>query len=153
MIEVEHAGDAAHPDHEQWLLALGRATYASQLLAGVALHVLRVHCAVDFWTLVPETLGRLVNRLKQADQRAQVPGLAAWLTELEQALIVRNDLMHALPVKHGLHRRTAQDKGRIVDFFDIEDLDEATATLLATHTSGSRILYHDGGTAVASMSR
>lgn len=58
-------------------------------------------------------------------------------------------LVHALPVKHGLYRRTAKDRSRVVNFFDVEDLDAATATLNATCASGNRILYHDGGAAVA----
>lgn len=103
MTEAEHAGDVAHPDHQQWLLALGRANYASQLLAGTAVDVLRVHCGVDFWTLLPDTLGNLIKRLAREDQQPdQIPGLATWLAELDQALIVRNDLAS---IFHGVAER------------------------------------------------
>lgn len=70
-----------------------------------------------------------------------------WLLELEAALVVRNDILHALPVKHGLHRRTANNQARVVNFYDVQDL--ATATLSAATRSGNKILYHDGGVAVA----
>ncbi len=72
-----------------------------------------------------------------------------WLLELEAALVVRNDILHALPVKHGLHRRTANNQARVVNFYDVQDLATATATLSAATRSGNKILYHDGGVAVA----
>ncbi len=153
MSDVEHPGEPGHPDHQEWLLALGRATYASQALAGIAVDVLRTHCGVDFWKLVPDSLGGLVKRLERHDRAApDVPDLTAWLVELEQALVLRNDLLHALPVKHGLHRRDAKHKSRIVNFFTVKALDDAAAIFGAARLSGNKILYHDGGTAVAATS-
>ncbi len=146
MTRAGHAGDPRHADHERWLAALGRDTYASQRLAGIAVDVLRVHCGVDFWALLPKTLGKLIGRLRDEQQ---LPGLAYWLLELDEALVLRNDLMHALPVRDGLDRRVASDPSRIVNFFDVEDLDAAQATLTAAWTNGSKLLYHDGGAAVA----
>lgn len=152
MNEPTHPGDPRHPDHDQWLFALGRATYASQRLAGIAVDVLRVHCNVDFWDLVPDTLGKLIKRLdRHAQSGATIPGLVAWLSELADALEVRNDLMHALPVANGLHRRVAGNRGRVVNYFDMKDLDNAAAVLIAAHRTGSKLLYHDGGSAVAEL--
>lgn len=148
--DPQYPGDPRHPDHEQWLLALGRATYASQSLAGVAVDVLRIHCGVDFWTLLPDTLGALIRRLKHHEGTGapRIPGLLDWLSELDRALIIRNDLIHALPVLHGLHRRTASDHRRVVDFCTTQAMEDAAAVLSGAAVSGNRVLYHDGGAAV-----
>jgi hypothetical protein len=60
----------------------------------------------------------------------------------------RNDLLHALPVKDGLHRRHTQDLYRVRNFFDVEHLAVAAKELEDVWTQGSRLLYHDGGAAV-----
>lgn len=83
-------------------------TYASQALAGVAGDVLRTHCDVDFWELLPDTLGQLLSRLKRYEVNGALPGLSVWFIELAVALVGRNDLLHALSVRDGLHRRTAR---------------------------------------------
>lgn len=145
MDEPAHAGDPCHRDHEQWLLALGRATFAAQAMAGVAIDVLRVHCGVDFWDLVKQPFGGLITTMRGHDHP---PGMARWLDELDAAGRVRNDLMHATPVLHGLHRRDAKDRGRVVNFFDVADLESATSVLVAATRSGNVLLYFDGGSAV-----
>ena len=40
---TEWAGDPGHPSHNDYLLELGRATYAAAGLAGIAFDVLRIH--------------------------------------------------------------------------------------------------------------
>ncbi len=153
MSPAEYPGDPAHPDHLAWLTSLGRATYASQGLAGVAADVLRTHCDVDYWELLPDTLGKVVARLKRHDEvNGALPGLSVWLVELAAALVVRNDLLHALPVRDGLHRRTAGDPQRVVNFFTVAALDDAATVLINARRSGNLLLYYDGGTAVARLS-
>lgn len=153
MSVAEYPGDPAHPNHLAWITSLGRVTYASQALAGIAVDVLRTHFDVDFWDLLPDSLGQLVARLERLDKvNVAVPGLSAWLIELSAALVVRNDLVHALPVRDGLHRRTAKDPKRVVNFFTIAALDDAATVLTNARRSGSVLLYHDGGTAVARLS-
>jgi len=45
--EALHAGDPAHPDHADFLLALGRATWEAASFAGA-----RVPLDLDYWDLV-----------------------------------------------------------------------------------------------------
>ena len=47
MTSTDHPGDPNHPDHEAYLLELGRATYAAAGLAGIAFDVLRIHGGFD----------------------------------------------------------------------------------------------------------
>jgi len=128
------------------LTALGRATYAAASLNGIAVDVLRTHCGLDYWTLLPDTLGRLRTKLREST--APIPGLTGWVEDLAAALVVRNDLLHATPVAHGLHRRTHTDRSRVVNFFDVADLERATAQLTATARTGNALLYYDGGAGV-----
>ncbi|MEW1990134.1 hypothetical protein AB0365_16965 [Brevibacterium casei] len=95
-----------HPDHEEYLLELGRATYAAAGLAGIAFDVLRIHGRFESAALYNDPLGTLENRLKGI--RPPLDGIDEFLSLLAEARVVRNDLIHALPVKQGLHRRTSK---------------------------------------------
>jgi len=41
---------------------------------------------------------------------------------LDEARDDRNDLLHALPVAYGLHRRKTNELGYVRDLYDVEDL-------------------------------
>ncbi|MGL5862988.1 MAG: hypothetical protein ACRCY9_17215 [Phycicoccus sp.] len=146
--EAAHPGDPRHPEHEAWLLELGRATFAAARVAGICFDLARIlggHPSEDMYT---DQLGHLISRLKKMAARAdQVPGLAEFIDDLEPARIDRNDLLHALPVAHGLYRRT-DDLSYVRNFDEIEDLAQVTATLQAVAATGNRLLYQDDGAAI-----
>jgi hypothetical protein len=95
-----------------------------------------------------DPLGALVRRLRSIADLEQVPGLAGFVEQVDVAREDRNDLLHALPVLHGLHRRKANDPGYVRNFYDIEALSAVTTSLTAAGRTGSALLYHDGGEAV-----
>ena len=144
--EAENAGDSGHPDHETYLLELGRATYAAAALAGIAFDVLRIHGGVDSAALYSDPLGTLENRLRGS--RAEAAGLDEFISILGDARVVRNDLIHALPVKHGLHRRMTKDLGYVRDFYSVESLQEARELFERARRRGTEVLYSDGGEAI-----
>ncbi len=146
IVEAEHAGDPGHPDHEAYLLELGRATYAAAGLAGIAFDVLRVHAGVDSAALYSDPLGTLENRLRGS--RPALKGIDEFIDLLGDARIVRNDFIHALPVKHGLHRRMTKDLGYVRDFYSIESLREARELFERARRRGNEVLYSDGGDAI-----
>lgn len=139
-----HAGDPDHPDHGEFIAALGRASWEAAYLAGEMVDVLRVHLGLDYWDLTQDTHGRLRAKLEQ--RADELPGPADAITELIEAVALRNALAHATPVQHGLHHRT-KDRG-VVDFFDVADLDRAAAKFQDASKTVGRLLYHDGGAAV-----
>jgi len=67
---------------------------------------------------------------------------------LDEARDDRNDLLHALPVAYGLHRRKTNELGYVRDFYDVEDLVAVTSSMEAAARVGNGLLYHDGGAAV-----
>jgi hypothetical protein len=143
------AGDPEHPDHVAWLLALGRATYAAARVAGVCFDILRVHHRVPSEEMYRDALGQLLGRLRALrKQQPDLPGLDIFLHQLEQAGKTRNDLIHALPVRDGLHRRTAGAGGYLRNFFDIASLEAATQELDNVARQGADLLYVDKGAAV-----
>lgn len=142
----EHAGDVHHPEHGEYLLELGRVTYAAARLSGIAFDVLRVHAGHDSVDMYNDPLGKLQKKLTEASP--EIDGHAEFLNLLEAARQVRNDLIHALPVKHGLHRRDSRDPYRVVDFYSVSSLREARSTLERAWRLGSAVLYADGGVAV-----
>lgn len=103
---ADDAGEPGHPDHEAYLLELGRATYAAAGLAGTAFDVLRIHGGLDPAALYSDLLGILENRLRRS--RPAVDGIDEHIDLLDVARIVRNDLIHTVPVQHGLHRRSTK---------------------------------------------
>jgi hypothetical protein len=146
---IEYPGDPRHPDHNAYLHELGATTYAAAGLAGISFDLLRIHDNVPSADLYDDPLGTLMNRLRGALKRGSaLPELAAFIDELNQARVVRNDLIHALPVLHGLHRRTGKDLGRVVDFFTVESLREARERFENVRRKGNGILYFDGGAAI-----
>lgn len=144
----QHAGDPRHPDHERWLLELGRATYAASAVAGICFDLARVLGNVESSAMYSDPLGTLISRLNPIARREEIPGLSEFIVKLDSAREDRNDLLHALPVLHGLHRRKRDNPGYVRNFYDIEDLLAVTTHLTAAARVGNGLLYHDGGEAV-----
>ena len=145
--EAEHAGDPGHPDHETYLLELGRATYAAAGVAGIAFDVPRIHGGLDSAALYSDDpLGTLENRLRGSGIEAE--GIDEFISMLGDARVMRNDLIHALPVKDGMHRRLTKDLAYVRDFFSVESLQEAQELFERTRRKGNDVLYSEGGKAI-----
>jgi len=145
----EHHGDPRHPRHSDFLRELGVAVFAAAGVAGIIVDILRIHHNVAFFDLVDKDLGGLVATLRRyAETGSSVPGLLSYAAEVDRVRVKRNDMIHALPVLHGLHRRTARDRGRVVNFYSIESLQAVAAEFGAARARGSSLLYYDGGAAV-----
>jgi hypothetical protein len=146
---IEHPGDPRHPDHARFLAELGRAAYAAARVAGIAFDIVRVFDGSSSAEMYDDPLGRLVGRLAALKGRMpDLPGLTAFVATIRAALVTRNDLAHALPVKDGLHRRRTKDLHYVRNFFSVEDVAAATQELEHAWQEGSRVLYHDGGASV-----
>lgn len=143
---ANYAGDPSHPDHDVYLLELGRATYAAAGLAGIAFDVLRIHGGLASNDLYDDALGRLERRLKESPP--PVDELDEFLSLLEAARLTRNDLIHALPVQHGLYRRTTKNLRYVRKFYTIESLREARTLMERARSKGNKVLYSDGGAAI-----
>ncbi len=143
---AEWAGDPGHPSHNDYLLELGRATYAAAGLAGIAFDVLRIHGGVDSAGLYSDPLGTLQGRLN--NNPPPLDGIDGFLVLLDEARKMRNDLAHSLPVKHGLHRRTTKDLDYVRNFYTVESLREARTLFEKARRKGSQVLYSDGGEAI-----
>lgn len=146
--EEKHAGDPGHPDHEAYLLELGRAAYAAAGLAGITFDVLRIHGGLDSADLYSDPLGTLENRLRSS--RPTLNGIDKFIDLLHDARIVRNDLIHALPTRHGLHRRVSKDDGYVRNFYSVESLREARELFERARRTGNEVLYSDDGEAIKS---
>ena len=145
----EHHGDHRHPRHSDFLREIGVAVFSAAGVAGIVVDILRIHHNVAFFDLVDKDLGGLVAALRRhAETDNSVPGLLAYAEEVDRVRVKRNDLIHALPVLHGLHRRTAKDRVRVVNFYSIEALQAVTAEFDAVRGRGNHLLYYDGGAAV-----
>lgn len=144
--EAEYPGDPRHPDHTDWLLELGRATYAAAGLSGIAFDLLRVHSGFESKDLYKDPLGRLLEKLRTSPP--SVEGIEDFIVLSEEALVVRNDVLHALPVLHGLHRRRSDDLGYVRNYYALDSLREATQVMENAIRKGSEVLYADGGEAV-----
>lgn len=145
-IDEEYPGDPRHPEHTDWLLELGRATYAAAGLSGIAFDLLRVHSGFESEDLYKHPLGRLLEELRRTPPA--VDGIEDYITLAEEALVVRNDVLHALPVLHGLHRRRSDDVGYVRNYYDLASLREATQVMENARRKGNEVLYADGGEAV-----
>lgn len=142
-------GDQNSPRFDEWLLALGRATYEAGHLSLMAFDLLRVHFDADEDDMYDDALGRLVSKLRgSAKSRPDWPELASWIDTLDAAREQRNDLTHALPVRDGLHRRKGSDPYFVRDFFTVESLEEIAAAFDAVSREGNTLLYRDGGSHV-----
>lgn len=147
---IDHPGDPRHPDHAAFLAALGEATYAVARVSGICFDILRVLGAEESQEMYNDPLGTLENKLRKLlNQNPSVPELADFLALLGPARETRNDLLHALPVKDGLHRRKANDLAYVRNFYTVEDVEDATAEFTAAWRKGSQVLYADGGASVA----
>lgn len=150
----QYPGDPRHQAHAEYLSALGAATYSAAGLAGAAFELLRVHHRVSSAEMYDDPLGRLVSRLNRAlDLGSPLPELDAFISELNAAKDLRNDLIHAMPVRDGLYRRTGRDLSRVVEFYTIESLCNARAQFDAVKLKGNQLLYFDGGRAVEAWGR
>lgn len=130
-------------------MRLGAATYEAARVAGICFDLARVFGSVPSEAMYDDPLGELQRKMITLRGHApQLPGLEDFLTKLQTARLTRNDLLHALPVQDGLHRRKGRDLHYVRNFFSLEDLDAATAELREAHRAGSTILYHDGGEAI-----
>jgi hypothetical protein len=147
---IDHAGDPRHPEHGKFLAELGRATYAAARVTGIAFDILRIFGEATSAEMYSDPLGKLVGRLAtlESNDRVELPDLAQFIVVMRAAKATRNDLIHALPVKDGLHRRETSDLRKVRNFFDVDDVAAAAHELEAAWHEGSRILYHDGGAAV-----
>ncbi|AQP44970.1 hypothetical protein [Tessaracoccus flavus] len=145
-IDAEYPGDPRHPEHTDWLLELGRATYAAAGLSGIAVDLLRVHSGFESEDLYKDPLGRLLDKLRRTPPA--VDGIEDFIALSEEALVVRNDVLHALPVMHGLHRRRSDDLGYVRNYYDLASLWEATQVIQNARRKGNEVLYADGGEAV-----
>lgn len=148
LLPAQHAGDQNHPEHVAWITELGRATFEAARVAGTCFDLARVLGGVDSTEMYSDPLGRLISRLGPLQTRATLPGMSAYLNQLEGARKDRNDLLHALPVADGLHRRKSDDPYYVRNFFDVEDLAVVTHSLAAAAAEGNRLLYLDGGQAI-----
>lgn len=144
--DAEYPGDPRHPEHTDWLLELGRATYAAAGLSGIAFDLLRVHSGFESGDLYKDPLGRLLDKLRTSPPA--VEGIEDFITLAKEALMVRNDVLHALPVLHGLHRRRSDDHGYVRNYCDLDSLREATQVMGNASRKGNEVLYADGGEAV-----
>jgi len=154
MYEIEHHGDPRHPKHGDFLRELGTAVFAAAGVAGIVVDILRIHHNIGFFELVDKDLGGLVSMLKQrAETGSPVPDLLGYVDDVDRVRVRRNDLIHALPVLHGLHRRTGKDTARVVNFFSVKDLQTVTAEFNDVQRRGNQLLYFDGGAAVEAYSK
>lgn len=127
-------------------MELGRATYAASRLAGITFDILRVHGGEDSAALYDLTHGQLHARLR--DKNLTLPGIHDFLDASEAAIKARNDLLHALPVAYGLHRRRTRDPFSVQNFFEVEPIAHVTQQLEEAAHLGNQILYWDGGKGV-----
>jgi hypothetical protein len=79
--------------------------------------------------------------------------LTDFIAQLNAMLPMRNDVIHALPVAYGLHRRTKKDTARVVNFYSIADLAAATKEFERVSRIGNQLLYFDGGKAVEAWTK
>lgn len=144
--DAEYPGDPRHPEHTDWLLELGRATYAA---AGLPAS-LSISCGctqVSSPGTCTRTLWAGCNE-KLRTSPPTVEGIEDFIALAEEALVVRNDVLHALPVLHGLHRRRSDDLGYVRNYYDLNSLRAATQVMENASLKGNEVLYADGGEAV-----
>lgn len=147
--EERTPGDPAAPEHDAFLMELGRATYTAARVAGVCFDLLRVLGATPSHEMYEDPLGTLQSRLRGlAKRRPDVSDLPEFLEKLDGARRARNDLLHAFPVRDGLYRRTAPPEDRIRELFTVESLNEITRQLDETARLGNAVLYFDDGASV-----
>ena len=143
------AGDPNHPQHERWLLELGRVTYASSQVATACFNLSRTHGEHTSLSLQQDTLGRAAGRLQDmVKERGSFQQLDDFVAELGPVVTLRNDVMHALTVRDGLHRRRADDPTYVRNYFEIADLRKVNAALVNAAHLGQVALYADGGKAI-----
>lgn len=151
---AQYEGDPRHPDHAAYLTELGAAVYSAAGVAGIPIDILRIHLGEDFFDLTDDTLGALIAKLDGHHQVGHtISGLGDFIANLRSARVLRNDLIHALPVLYGLHRRTRADRSRVVNFYTTAALRLGRSEFERVRCLGSQLLYFDGGAAVGAWSR
>jgi len=144
--EAEWAGDPAHPEHEKYLLELGRTFYAVTSLAGICFDVLRVHEGLSHYSLYGDTLKCSADRLaKGAKQKPEVEGYQEFAEAVSALVTKRNDFIHSMPTAYGLLRNDPKKIFHAVEFYAIESLQALTAEFNGATALGSRVLYADDG--------
>lgn len=147
----EWPGDPRHPEHDSWLRALGQVTYASARLTGGIINILRIHGGEDWLALNRPPLGPLINQLK--DAHLDLEGMDNLVQQAKAALRVRNDVMHALPVAHGLHRRKADDAYYVQEYYDVESLEAAVNVIDSASRLANKVLYSKGKAVIEQYGR
>ncbi|MFK4083651.1 hypothetical protein ACI2LF_06050 [Kribbella sp. NPDC020789] len=149
---VDYPGDPRHPEHDLFITALGEATYMAARLAGICFDILRVFDRQISASLYPDPLGTLQRKVAELARNSETPPprLLDFAARLAEAVMTRNDLTHALPVKDGLLRHRGNVR---IEFYSVESVQEVTARLDATWRLGSEILYHDGGASIEAWYR
>lgn len=145
-MEVEElcsAGDPNHPDHDTWILELGRVARAAAQLATTCFDLARIVGGVSEQMMYDDPLGGLQQRLSGIEPAA-LPLMFDFLAALESARHTRNDVMHAFLVRDGLLRRSTK-RGYDRDFYTVRSLIDAREQLEAASRMGNRILYANGG--------
>jgi hypothetical protein len=142
------AGTQGSESHEDYLLELGRATFEASCLAGISFDLLRVFGDVDSAAMYDDPMGTLVSRLgKLSKGYSGWEELSTFVADLDEARVMRNDLLHALPVHNGLHRRRSKDGYYVRNFFTVESLSDVYRVFHELHLRGNQLLYSDGGAA------
>jgi len=139
----QFAGNPAHPDHDRWLLELGRVTREAARLTTICFDLARMVGGVDAEPLFSDPLGGLEMRLRELDCSESQP-MKDFLAALDTARRTRNDVTHALLVTDGLLRRNTQrryDRG----FSTVESLSEAATELRFAARIGIALLDANGG--------
>lgn len=144
--EPSTAGDPRHPDHEAWILELGRVTRSAAQLATICFDLARIVGGVSGEQMYDDPLGGLQQRLGVLDP-ARSPLLPEFLAALDEARHTRNDIMHAFLVRDGLLRRSSKRRYDR-DFYTLSSLTSARSQLETASRLGDRILYADGGEAI-----
>ncbi len=105
-----------------------------------------MHSGFESKDLYKDPLGRLLEKLRKSPPA--VEGVESFITQAEKALVVRNDVLHALPVLHGLYRRRSDDLGYVRNYYNLAPLREATQVMQNACRKGNEVLYADGGQAI-----
>lgn len=134
---IKHAGHPRHPDHREFLEALGAAMFMAASVNGHMVDIARKHLDMDYWELIRLPMGLLKDKL--VVRAEEVDGLAEAIPIIIEILALRNALAHALPVRDGLHYRP-KDRS-VINFYDVEDLRDAERRFSALRKDLNRVLH------------
>jgi hypothetical protein len=130
--------------HDQFLLALGRATMAAARASGVAFDLLLALGATDCAAMYDDPLAMLERHLRRmSTQRPHLSELSEFLTELRGARKTRDDLLNALPAHNGLQRRRSRNMRSFRTFASAADLEAAAQQLDSIAIEGQFVLHRE----------